>query len=167
MNRHPAKIKLPFGALVILSFGAIALFNSCSKKEDKVDKEKPTITINYTDGFPQACSQLKRGHTYAIRALTADNLALASYSIDIHNNFDHHTHDNQEEECELGAMKAPVNPWVFMEHYPIEGNKTTYEIVQEISIPETIDTGDYHFHISVTDVTGWQGRAFVDIKIVQ
>lgn len=161
-------MKLHFRLLTILSFSAIALFSSCSKDDDNdVDTQKPTITVNYDNGFPQSCAQLQRGHTYTIRGMAADNLALASYSIDIHNNFDHHTHDNQEAECTLFPVKVPVNPFIFIENYSINGEPASYEIVQEITIPNDIDTGDYHFQVSVTDRTGWQARTFVDIKIIE
>ncbi|MGA0403355.1 MAG: DUF4625 domain-containing protein, partial [Flavobacteriaceae bacterium] len=30
-----------------------------------------------------------------------------------------------------------------------------------------VDTGDYHLALSVTDVTGWQARTSVDVKIIE
>ncbi len=161
------KMKPHLKTLSFLTMGAILLFNSCSKNnDDVVDTEKPTVSVNYDNGFPQACSLLQRRHTYTIRARASDNVGLAAYSIDIHNNFDHHTHDNQEAECELAPIKDAVNPFLFMKNYSME-NGLSQEIQQEITIPENIDTGDYHFHLSVTDVTGWQSSAYVDVKIIE
>lgn len=93
-------------------------------------------------------------------------MALAAYSLDIHNNFDHHTHDDQIGDCDLDEVKDAVNPLIFIENYSIEGGPTSYEINVSLTIPEDVDTGDYHCAYSVTDETGWQSRTSIDIKIV-
>lgn len=146
----------------------IILTTACSSDDSvEIDVEKPTITVNYTSGFPQGCTLLTRGETYNFRAMVTDNEALAAYSIDIHHNFDHHTHDDQVTECNLGATHKPVNPLIFVENYTITGSLIKYEINIPITIPNDIDTGDYHCALSVTDVTGWQSRTSIDIKIVK
>ncbi|WP_308992499.1 DUF4625 domain-containing protein [Mariniflexile litorale] len=145
----------------------IFLLASCSSDDSvKKDEQKPTITINYNEGFPQACAQLVKGETYNFKAKVADNQALASYSLDIHHNFDRHTHDDQGEKCELEEVKQAINPFIFMENYHIESGLTSYEINITLTIPHNIDTGDYHCAYSVTDETGWQSRTSVDIKII-
>lgn len=149
-------------------FLLLSLLASCSDS-DSIDKdeEKPVITINYDGGFPQACEQLKRGETYIFKVLATDNQALASYSLNIHNNFDHHTHDDQDVNCALDDKKDAINPLLVNENYAIEGGPTSYEIEIEVIIPNDVDTGDYHCAYSVTDETGWQARTSVDIKIVE
>lgn len=142
---------------------------SCSSSDDdtvKKDEEKPTITVGYTEGFPKACAELKRGETYYFKAKAKDNMKLASFSIDLHNNFDHHTHDDQGVQCDLLPIKKAVNPFTFMKNYSIPGG-TDYEINVPITIPADADTGDYHCMYSVLDDTGWQGRTSIDIKIVE
>ncbi|MDO6821286.1 DUF4625 domain-containing protein [Zobellia sp. 1_MG-2023] len=146
----------------------ILLTAACSNdNSDDIDEEKPTISVNYTEGFPQGCTLLTRGETYNFRAMVTDNSELAAYSIDIHHNFDHHTHDDQVTKCELGEVQSPVNPLIFVENYTIEGSLTSYEINISVTIPNDVDTGDYHCAYSVTDATGWQGRTSIDIKIVE
>lgn len=147
---------------------SLLLLASCSS-DDSMDKdeEKPTISINYSGGFPQACTQLQKGQTYDFKARVTDNKALASYSLDIHHNFDHHTHDDQGESCDLGPVKQAVNPLIFMQNYTIEGMQTSYEINVSLTIPNNIDAGDYHCQFSVIDETGWQSRTSVDIKIIE
>ncbi|WP_289064138.1 DUF4625 domain-containing protein [uncultured Zobellia sp.] len=146
----------------------ILLTAACSSENsDDIDEEKPTISVNYTEGFPQGCALLTRGETYNFRAMVTDNSELAAYSIDIHHNFDHHTHDDQVTECELGEDQSPVNPLIFVENYTIEGSLTSYEINISVTIPNDVDTGDYHCAYSVTDATGWQSRTSIDIKIVE
>ena len=158
------KFILKYNYLILM----VLVLASCSDN-DSVDKdeEKPTITINYEDGFPQACAQLPKGETYIFKALVTDNQALASYSLNIHHNFDHHTHDDQGESCDLEDKKDAVNPFIFIENYSIEGGVTTYEIQISVTIPDDVDTGDYHCSYSVTDETGWQARTSIDFKIIE
>lgn len=144
--------------LTILNIG-------CSSESEEPDTEKPTITLNYNEGFPKSCTFLEKGKEYTIRVKVSDNIALATYAIDIHHNFDHHTHDDQGSNCELSPIKDPVSPLIFIENYTIDNNRKEYEIEQNITIPADIDSGDYHCQISVIDVTGWQSRTSVDIKI--
>lgn len=147
---------------------SLLILGGCSSDDDSdIDTEKPTISVNYNGGFPQACAQLQRGQTYTFRAKATDNNALASYSLDIHNNFDHHTHDDQGAQCELEAKKEAVNPMLFMENYPIANGPSDYDIQITITVPNEVDTGDYHCAYSVTDATGWQSRTSIDIKIVE
>lgn len=143
------------------------LLAACSGSDSiEIDEEKPTISIDYTDGFPQGCTSLTKGETYNFRAMVTDNQELAAYSIDIHHNFDHHTHDDQVAECSLEDTKTAVNPLIFIENYTIEEGGTNYEINVSITVPDDVDTGDYHCAFSVTDATGWQSRTSVDIKII-
>ena len=157
-------MKLSFNLLTVM--GLMALLASCTYTET-LDEEKPTITVNYAQGFPQACAVLQRGQTYTFRARVSDNLALASYSLGIHHNFDQHTHDDQAANCEMDAVKSPTNPLTLMNTYTIDGSPQNYELSISVSIPNDTDSGDYHCSFSVTDITGWQGRTSVDIKIAE
>ena len=153
----------------ILFFLATTIFFiGCSKKDSIIDEEKPTINLAYKGGFPKtSCTSLTKEQTYTFSVRVSDNLELANYSIDIHNNFDHHTHDDQGAKCILDPPKIPVKPLIYMQNKPIEGGLKEYEIKHEITIPNQVDTGDYHCEISVTDITGWQSRTSVDIKITE
>lgn len=155
----------------ILSFlGTIALLTTVACSSDDgatIDEEKPTISVNFTGGFPQACESLKRGETYTFSAKVTDNDALAAYSINLHHNFDHHTHDDQGATCDLSPIKSPVNPMLIVENYTIEEGPKEFTFSIEVTIPEDIDVGDYHCGYSVTDQTGWQSRTSIDLKIVE
>lgn len=157
-------MKLSLRPLLPLLF--LGLMNSCSTGDDHaIDTEKPIVDISYGQGFPKACERLERGKTYTFRAQLSDNDALASYSLDIHHNFDHHTHDDQGAQCELDAVKSAINPMILMENRPVEGGPRSFEIEISVAIPLDVDPGDYHCAFSVTDRNGWQGRTSVDIKI--
>lgn len=161
-------MKTNFKLMTLFFLGLFFIVTACSSDDDDdKDTEKPTITINYANVFPKACEQLQRGQTYTFKARVTDNFALASYSIDIHHNFDHHTHDDQEEECEHHPDKNAVNPFLVLNNYTISDDLKTYEISVELNIPSDVDTGDYHCQYSVTDQTGWQSKTSVDIKIIE
>lgn len=152
---------------IILGVLLFATFFSCSKDENGAevkDEQKPTITLSY----PTSCAELKRGQKFTVKAIVSDNVALASYAIDFHNNFDHHTHDSQGSKCNLEPEKAKTEKtFKFIENYTIQNKPKQYEISKTITIPADADTGDYHCSVSVTDVTGWFVNTSVDVKIVE
>ncbi|WP_368736174.1 DUF4625 domain-containing protein [Algibacter sp. L4_22] len=73
---------------------------------------------------------------------------------------------NAEATCDLDPIKGPIDPLIFVENFTIEEGLTSYEFNVSITIPDDIDSGDYHCSYSVTDTTGWQSITSIDIKIV-
>jgi hypothetical protein len=92
-------------------------------------------------------------------------MELGIYNIEIHNNFDHHSHSTDAVECDSESKKKPINPFVFNRDFPIPVGKTVFEADNTILIPMDVDTGDYHFMIRLTDKAGWQQLKAVSIKI--
>ncbi|MCV6630516.1 MAG: DUF4625 domain-containing protein [Flavobacteriaceae bacterium] len=159
------KKNIIFKYMLVISALVVA---SCSSSDDTTDTQKPTVSIQYANGFPKACAEVKRGDSYTFRAQLTDNDALAAYSIDIHHNFDHHTHDDQQGNCNFHADKVAVNDFQFIKNFQINTTDAkSYEIQQRITIPADADTGDYHCQFSVTDKTGWQSITSVDFKIIE
>ncbi len=152
---------------IFLLIGILAILNGCSKEETQIDTEYPVIDISGADAFPVQCSNLKRGERFIFTAKFSDNQALGSYSLDIHQNFDHHTHSTEVKVCEMEADKAPVKPFLLIKDYTIPVGQREYIATAEIIIPEDIDTGDYHFLIRLTDREGWQTIKGLSIKIVE
>lgn len=139
---------------------------SCSKKDaDSADTEYPVIDAGFAQAFPQQCSTVQRGETLVFRARFTDNVALGSFGVDIHNNFDHHNHSTEVDVCDMGEKKTPVNPFTYINTIEIPDTPQAYEAEVEIAIPEDIDPGDYHFLIKVTDREGWQTQRGLSIKI--
>jgi hypothetical protein len=149
---------------ILISFLTVA-FSSC-KKDDDTDQTPPTIDLSATDAFPTQCDTLYRGETFTFIATFTDNEGLGSYSLDIHNNFDHHSHTTEWEECELWPVQTPVNPYLLIEGYEIPDSPQTFTTHLEITIPNDVDQGDYHFMIRVVDVNGWQAMRGLSIKIL-
>ncbi|MCH7409496.1 DUF4625 domain-containing protein [Belliella sp. DSM 111904] len=150
--------------LNIIFLTLLALVFGCEEKME-IDTEYPEIIMTIPDAFPVQCSTLKRGESFTFRVLLHDNVALGSYSLDIHHNFDHHSHSTEVEECDLNPMKTPVNPFLFIRNYPIPAGQRNYETSMDIEVPLDIDPGDYHFMIRVTDKEGWQTLRGISIKI--
>jgi len=154
------KYNLYLAAITVLLF-----LGSCSDNEDEIDTQPPVIDMSISDAFPTQCAVLQRGKSYDFVALFTDNFALGSYSLDIHHNFDHHTHSTEVNDCEMAPVKAPVNPWLVIEGFPLPSGEKSYRTKLKLQVPEDIDTGDYHFLIKLTDKEGWQTISGISIKV--
>lgn len=145
----------------------LAMISACKKDNNEaIDTEYPEINVTAANAFPKQCSTIKRGEKFMFRAQLSDNTQLGSVSVDIHHNFDHHTHSTEVESCSMDPKKTPVKPFLLIQAYPIPAGLKTYEVQQEITVPSDIDAGDYHFMIRVTDKEGWQTIKGLSIKIV-
>ncbi len=140
------------------------LLAACGKDEDDKDLDKPAIETG-SEALPQNCQVYMKGEDIPFRQTFTDNMGLGSYNIEIHHNFDHHTHSTDAGDCALDEKKDPVKPWVYNQDFPIPESALTYNAQVDIPIPEDIDPGDYHFMIRVTDKAGWQQLKAVSIKI--
>lgn len=152
-------------SLIALLISLLALA-SCSSDNNEIDTEYPVIDISASNAFPIQCSEITRGQKITFRAKFTDNAALGSYSLDIHHNFDHHTHSTEVNNCIADPIKKPVNPMLYINSVTIPNGQKSYEAVQEITIPTDIDPGDYHFMIRLTDKEGWQTIKGLSIKIL-
>lgn len=150
---------------LIVILAAALFFNSCSKSKDSTDTTYPTIDISASNAFPKQCATIQKGQSFTLRFTVNDNVELGSAGIDIHQNFDHHNHSTEVNECTLDAKKTPVNPFALMQTYPIPAGKATHVVEQQISVPADVDAGDYHFMLKVTDKSGWQTMKGISVKI--
>jgi hypothetical protein len=141
------------------------LFSKCAK-EDDIDTEYPVIDLSSPGSYPQNCDTVYRGNTFTAKAFFTDNEELGAYSIDIHENFDHHTHSADIEACVLDPIKDPVDPFQFIESFDIPAGLQEYSMEQDIYVPQDADTGDYHFMIRLTDRAGWQSLYGLSIKVL-
>lgn len=152
--------------LFLTALALTGMLYGCSKKETaEIDTEYPVIDNAAANAFPKQCSVLKRGEKFTFRAQLSDNVQLGAVSIDIHHDFDHHTHSTEVSNCTLDPVKAPVTPFKLIQSYSIPDGSKTYEIQQEIDVPADVDPGDYHFLIRLTDKAGWQTIKGIGIKI--
>lgn len=143
------KKTLVFGALLVAI--TAATFVSCS--DDDNDSEKPVISN--VDPIEGEILQIGNEHGVHLEMDLSDNEALASYKIDIHNNFDGHTHKASVDDS---AAFAYTKSWT-----DIQGKKNAHIHHHEITIPSTVTvqgvekpvrTGKYHFVIYCLDNAG-------------
>lgn len=145
---------------------AVIFLTACGEDEKPaIDLEYPEIIVT-ENSFPIQCSVVERGSTLSFRALFTDNVELGGFSLDIHHNFDHHTHSTEVSDCDTDPIKVAVNPLLLIQTYPIPAGLTSFEGTAMLEIPEDIDPGDYHFLIRVTDQKGWQTIQGLSIKII-
>lgn len=136
---------------------------SCSKSD--TDQTYPEINMTEPGAFPNNCDTLFIGQSFTFKAQFTDNQSLGTFSLEIHNNFDHHTHSTDVVECVADPDKIAVNPFLFIQEYPIPDGSTTYDAELSISIPDGVDFGDYHFLIRLTDAEGWQTIKGMSVKL--
>lgn len=142
----------------------MSFFLSCDDADK--DLELPGIDLSAADAYPQNCVSVYRGESFEYRFLLTDNVELGSYSIEMHHNFDHHTHSTSPVQCQFDPVKRAVKPFIFINDVAIPRGKTNFLATGTIAIPMDVDTGDYHFMIRVTDSTGWQTFRGLSMKIL-
>ena len=154
----------------LILFLALAILNVCIK-DDETDKQKPLIDLTIQGAFPVNCDTIYFGESFVFKVFFSDNTELGSFSIDIHHNFNHHSHSTEVTECNLYPKKNPVNPFVFIQDYDIPAGLQEYETNQTISVPSgnsggLFDEGDYHFFLRLTDKEGWSTQKGLSIKML-
>ncbi|WP_316818731.1 DUF4625 domain-containing protein [Pedobacter nyackensis] len=153
-------------SLLSLCLASMLVLSNCSKDTAKpIDTAYPEINTSADDTFPKQCSIIKRGEKFIFRASVSDNAELGSLNVDIHHNFDHHTHSTELEECNMEAIKQPAKPFLLIRNITIPTGQKTFQASAEIQVPADIDPGDYHFMIRLTDKEGWQTIKGLSIKI--
>jgi len=146
-------------------WGLIMAFfiSACSDDKDDI---YPEIDMSGEDAFPLNCSVVHPGETFTFRAVFTDNRELGAFSLEIHDNFDHHTHSTDAMECEMEPEKKPVQPFHFIEDYDIPPGMTKYEAEVNIFVPDTVDAGDYHLMVRISDVSGFTTIKGIAMKIL-
>lgn len=152
--------------LSLCAWLVILTLSSCQKK-DKLDLDAPLIQLDASGTFPTTCTELQRGKEYTFQFTFSDQVSLGSYSIDIHHNFDQHSHSTETSSCTFDQKKQAQTPFLFIQAGEISEGTTTYTAKVQVEIPENVDTGDYHLTVQVTDRAGWSSRKGLSVKIVR
>ncbi len=133
----------------------LLLFSACRENEPLPDAglpDKPQIsvlTLSPEAGSGMVCgaeeSHVIPLHTSQVLRMEINFKAragLAQYKIDIHSNFDCHSH-----RAASGAKR-----WQLIEIEQLAG--TDYTLVRELAVPDDIQAGDYHFMLQALDQKG-------------
>ena len=150
----------------------ITAFTACNNSQ----KDLTPPLIDNASFLPANCDIYYQGDTILVHFLCTDDTELGNFNIEIHNNFDHHTHSTDAEDCEgehqheEGAEHEHEHSsegWVcFINGAPqIPAGSTEYTADLEIPVPKDATEGDYHFMLRLTDQAGWQSLKAVSIHI--
>lgn len=162
-------LALILGALVIILV-------ACENK----NKDVTPPQIDQATFLPADCDIYYLGDTMLVHFVCSDDSELGNYNIEIHSNFDHHTHgtsgvdceddehDDAEHEHEGDAEhehEAVEGAWVYNHDFSIDRGKTSETIDLKIAVPADVAEGDYHFMLRLTDRAGWQTIKAVAIHL--
>lgn len=139
----------------ILSIFAIALsfiFTACGNDDDDVDTTAPVIELDE----PEDGDELLIGSSIHFECDFSDNKMLGSYMIEIHNNFDGHTH-------KVTTRATNEEPFFIKKTYDLSGLRNKHEHHHDIVIPENATPGNYHLVVYCTDAAGNQSLVARDI----
>ena len=149
-----------------------SIFTACGGDENDAtkDMETPKIVETGITANPIDCQVYAKGDVIHFEYLFTDNIELGNYNIEIHHNFDHHTHGTSATTCPLEPKITdknliPKNAWVYNHTFAIPAGSKRFLGKTDIIVPETIAPGDYHFMIKVTDQSGWPEYKSMSIKI--
>ncbi len=143
---------------------------SCTSGDDNVDTEPPVIILN----APVEGAKLEAGKDIHFDMDLTDNVALGTYNVDIHDNFDGHTHGkgvsiqsievrHDDHDHENDSRKA----FKFNRTWDdIFGKKNDHVHQHDIVIDKDAKRGNYHFVVKVVDKAGNQSMVFRNIEIV-
>ncbi len=145
------KTKFYFSAACLLAASSL-LFMSC-EKDDKTDVTKPVIKLN----APKEGEALKIGDEHGVHfdMDLSDDVMLKSYQIDVHNNFDNHSHTKSDDGTEAFAFKRS---------YDVSGKKETHIHHHDIKIPANATPGKYHLMVHCLDAAG--NESFIERNVV-
>lgn len=134
----------------ILSILAIALsfvFTACGDDNDDGDTTAPVIELDE----PEDGDELLIGSSIHFECDFSDNKMLGSYMIEIHSNFDGHTH-----KVSTRATNEKDVPLFVKKTYSLSGFRNKHEHHHDITIPENTAPGNYHLVVYCTDAEGNQ-----------
>ena len=134
--------------------------------------------------LPADCDIYYTGDTMQVHFVCSDDTEPGSFNIEIHNNFDHHTHGTSAVDCdeeEGGEHEHDEEEHhgedeshdhgmvegarVFSRDYAIVRGKTSDTIDVAIPVLTGVSEGDYHFMLRLTDRAGWQSIKAVAVHL--
>lgn len=136
------------GALLL----SASIFTACDK--DDSDVTPPVIKL----AEPENGDSLLIGDAHGVHLEMdlSDNVMLKSYKIDVHNNFDNHSHTKAGD-----GTKA----YSFSKEYDLTGKREAHIHHHDIKIPEDATPGRYHLVIYCTDAAGNEAHVAHDIVL--
>jgi uncharacterized membrane protein len=136
-----------------LCLAAILTSVSLVSCDENSDTTKPVINLIE----PVEGDALEIGADVHFEMDLSDNEMLRSYKVEIHHNFDGHSHEATR------AEEEETVPFYFENSWDVSGQKNAHIHHHEILIPANATPGDYHLEVFCTDAAG--NEAFVVLNI--
>lgn len=145
--------------IFFLALSAIICFSftACDEEDDAADTTKPVILLDE----PADGDSLLIGDDVHFECDFSDNEALGSYLIEIHNNFDGHSHKVSSNLTREGETEA----FYLKKSYELNNLRNTHVHHHDIVIPENATPGAYHLIVYCTDAAGNQAMVARDIVL--
>jgi len=118
-----------------------------------VSKNIPTITKYLCDASFSNVLKITTGSTLQIQFHFKGSNSLSQYKIDVHNNFDCHSH---------GRISAS-NPWNVLNIVDVSGKDVS--VTETLIIPSNASVGNYHLMIKLIDELGNEAEP-LDFNII-
>lgn len=150
------KTRFYFPIIISLLVMIVPVFVACGDSDNPLsDTTKPVIELK----SPSEGQALAIGSEHGVHFEMdlSDDVLLKSYKIDIHSNFDHHSHDTK-------AVGSTVD-FVFSRSYDVSEQRTAHIHHHDILIPADATPGDYHLMVYCTDAAGNQAHVARNIVL--
>ncbi|MCG8310941.1 MAG: DUF4625 domain-containing protein [Cytophagales bacterium] len=153
------EVKRLFSMILLAAIGLV----SCNDDDEPLDVTAPTIEVEE----PVMGERFQAGAHAHFEATFKDDIELATYKIDIHENFDGHSHGR----IASGAEDPSLIKWTYSESFIIPEGLTLYEaaLEDEIEIPSNTVAGPYHFIVQAIDKagnsTGFQDNSAIEMEV--
>ncbi|MDR1863977.1 MAG: DUF4625 domain-containing protein [Bacteroidales bacterium] len=134
---------------------AVTVLSASCDDSGQGDAVKPVIELHE----PAEGDVLKTGSDVHFEMDLSDDVELKSYKVNIHPNFDGHSHNKAGEETE-----ATVD-FEFERSWDVSGKKNEHVHHHEIEIPENATPGAYHLMVYCTDAAGNEAHIAVNIEL--
>jgi hypothetical protein len=127
--------KIPIMKYALLFLFALVAF-SC-KKSDLIPPTSSVVTVN---DISNEILEFSPGTTFTVRSTISDNVSLGQFKIDIHQDFDGHSHKTSTQRYSEIRIKN------------IDG--TNFALEESFTIPENASSGTYHGTLTSLDDEG-------------
>ncbi|NJN27997.1 MAG: DUF4625 domain-containing protein [Cyclobacteriaceae bacterium] len=141
----------------------LTILAGCDNGSETVDTSAPTIELE----DPAFGESFSAGNSVHFEAAFTDDIELGAYKIDIHNNFDGHSHGRIAKSTEDPALIK----WSFSQSFDFDAGlkNSDVHLHDELEIPLNTMAGPYHFILSAVDrsgnATSYQDNSTKEVEI--
>lgn len=136
---------------------------SCDQSGDTIDTTPPTIELQ----DPEASEYMEADDYAHLEARFTDDFELATYNLEIHENFDSHAHGR----ITVSNDDPSLIKWSYSQNFSVPAGLRDYNAIHddEIEIPANTMAGPYHYIVQAIDASGnatsFQDGSTVEIEI--